>query len=73
MRRYGDNISSENNTDEEPLNNEYTRVLFGGCGVHFGAFPRPVTDPEKRRGARISQGGFVTEILTFLGLRSKKE
>ena len=75
MRRYGDNISAEDVSDEQSLNemDQFTRVLYGGCAVGYGSFPRPEHKRKKSNNKKSSQGGLLTGILTLLGLKVKKE
>lgn len=47
MRRYGDNVSAEEASDESEKNQE-NRVMYGGCGVSYGSFPQRVNHPKKR-------------------------
>jgi hypothetical protein len=74
MRRYGDNISAEDISDEQPLNekDQFTRVLYGGCAVGYGSFPRPDHMRNKSKNTKNSQSGLLTGILTFLGIKVKK-
>ena len=73
MRRYGDNVSPEDISEEEEYLNEieFTRVLYGGCAAGYESFPRPRNNPEMSKTTRISLDGFLTEILIFLGLKRK--
>ena len=75
MRRYGDNISAEDVPDEQPLNEmeQFTRVLYGGCAVGYGSFPRQDQSRNKSKNTKSSQDGLLSEILTLLGLKVKKE
>jgi hypothetical protein len=62
MRRYGDNVTIEDfaEVDERPQN---TRVMFGGCGVNYGSFSRPVK-PQKKN--------FWQELLSLIGFKQKE-
>ncbi len=65
MKRYGDNLPSSNNSEDE-LENQYGRnitVMYGGCGVRFGTFSKPVEYPKKRK---------TLDILSLLGFRQNK-
>jgi hypothetical protein len=74
MRRYGDNISAEDVSDEQQLNemDQFTRVLYGGCAVGYGSFPRPDHKRIMSKNNKNSQGGLLTGILTLLGIKVKK-
>jgi hypothetical protein len=65
MRRYGDNLLCCGISEYE-LSSEHGRnvmVMYGGCGVQFGAFSKPVEYPKKQK---------TFDILSFLGLRKDK-
>lgn len=60
MKRYGDNLPSGNAFEDE-LNSEHGRnavVMYGGCGVRFGTFSKPVEHPQKHK---------VLDLLSLLG------
>ena len=66
MKRYGDNLPPCS-ISEDALCHEHGRntlVMYGGCGVRFGTFSRPVEYPEKRK--RLS-------LLSLFGLRKDKK
>jgi len=65
MRRYGDNITPDDNSEEKPNNEreQYSTVFFGGCGARFGAF-HPRVEVRKKRAS--------FDLLSFLGLKRKK-
>ena len=51
MKRYGDNLLSSSISEAE-TSSEHGRnavVMYGGCGVSFGAFPKPVEYSPKRK------------------------
>ena len=62
MKRYGDNLSSssisEDELAQEPDRN--IKVMYGGCGVRFGTFSRPVVYAPKRK---------PLDLLALLGLK----
>ena len=66
MKRYGDNVTSSSISEDEVGNKHdgYVRVMYGGCGVRFGAFQRPITPPQKRK---------TLDLLSLLGFRENKE
>jgi hypothetical protein len=74
MRRYGDNISAEDVSDEQPLNemDQFTRVLYGGCAVGYGSFPGPDHRRYDSKNIKSAQNGLLTGIMTLLGLKVKK-
>ena len=65
MNRYGEKLSPVEVSDPECDNDRdrYEQVMFGGCGVRFGAFQRPVARPIKRP---------KFNLLAFLGLKRKR-
>ncbi len=65
MKRYGDNLPFSGVCEDE-LSYQHGRnvsVMYGGCGVSFGSFPRPVEDPKKRKTIRV---------LSLLGFKRNK-
>jgi hypothetical protein len=55
MKRYGDNLPASNISEDE-LSYEHgrnVRVMYGGCGVSFGAFSQRVDFPKKQKGLDI--------------------
>ena len=65
MKRYGDNLPSSCISEEE-IANEHgrnVRVMYGGCGVRFGTFSKPVEYPRKRK---------PLDLLSFLGFKRNK-
>jgi hypothetical protein len=65
MKRYGDNLPSKDGP-EDNLENEYSRnekVMYGGCGVRFGTFSKPVQYTRKRK---------KFDLLSLLGLKRNK-
>ncbi|HLO13952.1 MAG TPA: hypothetical protein VK206_03920 [Anaerolineales bacterium] len=64
MKRYGDNLPTSCLTEAE-LNTGHGRnvtVMYGGCGVRFGTFSKPVEYPKRRK---------TFDLLSLLGLRRK--
>ena len=54
MKRYGDNLPSSNCQEEITSGNGTTvQVIYGGCGVRYGTFTRPVEPPRKRKSLNI--------------------
>jgi hypothetical protein len=65
MKRYGDNLPCSD-ISEDALSYEHgrnVRVMYGGCGVRFGTFSRPVTLPKNRK---------TLDILSLFGFRRQK-
>ncbi len=46
MRRYGDNVTPDDELEEETREELTPRVLYGGCGVRLGSLPAPVQRPH---------------------------
>lgn len=64
MKRYGDNLPSNSSTDEpENGRDKNVTVMYGGCGVRFGTFSKPVEYPKKRK---------AFDILSVLGFKRDK-
>ena len=65
MKRYGDNLSSSSISEDELMqeSDRNLRVMYGGCGVRFGTFSRPVTYAPKRK---------PLDLLALLGLKRNK-
>lgn len=65
MKRYGDNLPPSNKPEDE-LENQPDRnaqVMYGGCGVRFGTFSKPVEHAPKRK---------TLDLLSLFGLKRKK-
>ena len=62
MKRYGDNVSADDASEEDEKNQE-VRVMYGGCGVIHGSFPQRV-NPSKKRSS--------LDLLSLLGIKRKK-
>lgn len=62
MKRYGDNLpaSSISETEIAHEHGRNVRVMYGGCGVRFGTFSKPVEYAPKRK--RL-------DLLSLLGLK----
>ena len=51
MKRYGDNLPSFGISEEEVeiQHGRNVTVMYGGCGVRFGTFSKPIEYPKKRK------------------------
>lgn len=65
MKRYGDNLPSSNNLEDEleDQSGRNVQVMYGGCGVRFGTFSKPVDHTPKRK---------KPSLLSLLGFKRNK-
>ncbi len=65
MRRYGDNVTSEDKLAEKPGEgiNDTGRVFYGGCAAGYGAF-------NQRRQQKVKRPAL--DLWALLGIRRKK-
>jgi hypothetical protein len=65
MKRYGDNLPSSSISEAEPVreHGRNVQVMYGGCGVRFGTFSKPVEYAPKRK---------PLDLLSFFGLKRNK-
>lgn len=53
MKRYGDNLPSNYQGELVNEHGKMVQVIYGGCGVRYGAFTRPAETPKKRKTLNI--------------------
>ena len=65
MKRYGDNLPCSSISEDElySTHGRNVMVMYGGCGVRFGTFTKPVEHPRKRK---------TFDLLSLLGLKQNK-
>jgi hypothetical protein len=51
MKRYGDNLPSSDISEEEVelQHGRHVMAMYGGCGVMFGTFSKPIEYPKKHK------------------------
>lgn len=66
MKRYGDNLPVSNISEDEVSgqHGRHVAVMYGGCGVSFGSFPKPIEYPKKRKSFHL---------FSLLGFRRNKD
>jgi hypothetical protein len=69
MRRYGDNVTYQDITDETPKNAASEMIFRGGCAATFGSFAAP-GDTDKN--LNTAQKSLFEELFTFFKGKEKK-
>lgn len=53
MKRYGDNLPSNCQGELVNEHDKMVQVIYGGCGVRYSTFTKPVETPKKRKPLNI--------------------